>query len=215
MTWNNLTVEQYQILAPILVREDLTNLDRLVEVISVCESLPIEDIDSWPLAKLKEKEREYSFLYGMDFDKSARRHIDCNGKRYKFVYEVQKLPAARYIETKHFGNDVTGNLHKIMACCVMPMKKTLFGWKVAKYDARDHEAYSNDLKKARFVDVYNCVVFFCDVYRGWMHNSQDFLVKQFREIMTESQATALVQSFSDIMDGFIMPKPLQSTKESH
>ncbi len=30
---------------------------------------------------------------------------------------------------------------------VMPMKKTLFGWKVIKYDASKHEQYSQDILK--------------------------------------------------------------------
>lgn len=214
MTWNDLTVEQYQILAPIMQRDDLSNIDKLVELISVCEGHPIDVIDSWPYGKLTDKAKEYEFLTELNFEKKAKKYIDCNGKRYKFVYEIQKMPAARYIETKHFGKDVTGNLHRIMACCVQPMKKTLWGWQTIPYDARNHEQYAEDIKKASFVDVWSCVVFFCEVFKNLIYNSQDYLVKQLSEVMTESQAQLLLLSFSEIMDGYTMPSKSQSMSAS-
>lgn len=202
MNWNSLTVEQYQTLYPIITREDLTNLDRLVEIISVCEGLSIEEIDGWPFGKLMDKEKEYSFLYNMDFDKTAKRYIDCNGKRYKFVWEIQKMPAARYIEAKTYGQDVAGNVHRIMASCAMPMKKTLWWWQTTKYDAREHETYANDFKKAKFVDVYNCVVFFCQLLKDWIESSKDYLVSQMEQVMSKIQAETLLHSLWETMDGY-------------
>ena len=42
MTWNDLTVGQYQRLYGILKQTDKTNLDILTEIISVCEGYAID-----------------------------------------------------------------------------------------------------------------------------------------------------------------------------
>ncbi len=48
MTWNDLTVGQYQRLYGILKQTDKTNLDILTEIISVCEGYAIDEIESSP-----------------------------------------------------------------------------------------------------------------------------------------------------------------------
>ena len=216
MTWNDITVKQYQQLYKIReqANKEDSALDILVEMISVCEGLAIDEIDSWPYQKLIEKKAEYHFLETLDFDKTARSFIETNGKRYHFVHEVEKMPAARYIEAKTFAaGDIVYNLHKTMASCVMPMKKKWFGWVDDKYDARNHSQYAEDILNAKFTDVYNCVVFFCQLYAGWMIHSQDYLIQTYSRIMTESQAKILVEDLCKTMGGYITPQQLQSLSE--
>lgn len=216
MTWNDITVKQYQQLYKIreqASKEDST-LDILVEMISVCEGLAIDEIDSWPYNKLLTKKAEYQFLDELDFDRTAKSYIETNGKRYHFVHEVEKMPAARYIEAKTFAaGGIVYNLHKIMASCVMPMKKKWFGWVDDKYDARNHSLYAEDILNAKFTDVYNCVVFFCQLYAGWMIHSQDYLVMIYSQTMSENQAKTLVKDLCQLMAGYITPQQLQSLKE--
>ena len=213
MNWNDLTVKQYQELYKIREQaspED-SQLDILVEMISVCEGLAIDEIDSWPSSQLFAKKSEYAFLETLDFDKTAKSFLHTNGKRYHFVHEVEKMPAARYIEAKTFAaGDIVYNLHKIMASCVVPMKKKWFGWVDDKYNARDHAIYADDMLNAKFTDVYNCVVFFCQLYGGWMIHSQDYLITAYSKIMTESQAKILVNDLCKVMAGYITPNQLQS-----
>ena len=214
MNWSNITVEQYQKLYPILTNKSDSTLDVLVEVISLIEELSIDEIDSWPLHKLTEKEKEYSFLDSLDFDKTAKSTIKANGKRYHFVHQVEQMPAARYIEAKTFAQgDLVQNLHKIMASCVLPMTKKWYGWYTDKYNAKDHEQYANDLKKANFAEVYNCVVFFCQLYGGWMIISRDYLVSQYKTAMSQERAEELVSSLIEPMAGFLTFPQFQSLKE--
>ena len=215
MNWTNLTVEQYQKLYKIITTEGKSNLDVLVEMISTCEGIPEDEIDSWPFEKLTKKESEYSFLENLDFDKTAKSYIECNGKRYYFVHQIEKIPAARYIEVKHFSKgDFVSSLHTLMASCVLPMKKGLFGWKLDKYDARKHSEYANDLKKANFVEVYNCVVFFYLVLSGWIAASQDYLTEQFETVMSREQAKQVVELLRTITDGYTQPNKSQNLSAS-
>jgi len=215
MNWNELTVEQYQRLYKTITSEGRSNLDVLVEVISTCEGIAEDEIDSWPFEKLVQKEKEYSFLEALNFDKTAKNYIDANGKRYYFVHQIEKIPAARYIEVKHFGKgDFIENLHTLMASCVLPMKKGIFGWKLGKYDARKHSEYANDLKQAKFVEVYNCVVFFYLVLSGWISSSQDYLKNQFQTVMTPEQSQMVVDLLVSITDGYTVLNKSQNLKES-
>lgn len=217
MTWNDLTVGQYQQIYKLLQSvEGKTNLDVLVELISVCEGLAIDEIDSQPYKWLLEKQKEYAFLEDMDFDKTAKSIIHTNGKRYHFVHEVEKMPAARYIEAKTFAaNDLIENLHTIMASCVVPMKRKYWVWMDDKYNASKHSLYAEDMKAAKFVDVYNCVVFFCQLYAGWMVTSQAYLIKTYQQTMnlTQAQAVALVRDLTKPMAGYLTQSQLQTLSE--
>ncbi len=211
MNWNNITLKQYQDLYPVLMDDTLTELDKAVRVLSIILNVTEDEIDSWPLEKLKDYKDSISFLMNEDIPRKVPKYIHTNGKRYRFVHEIQKMPAARYIETKTYSQpDLMANLHKVMASCVMPQKRAWYGrWVDDKYNAADHPKYAADLQDARFVDVYNCVVFFYLVFAEWMHSSKDFLTSQFKTIMPEDQATGLV----NLMVGSIPQPKSQNTNE--
>lgn len=205
MTWSDLTVRQYQSLYKILKQTDKTNLDILTEIISICEGYAIDEIDSWPFKKLIDKEKEYQFLEKLDFDKMAKKYIDANGKRYKFVHEVSEIPAARYIEAKHFlKGDFIFDIHYLMACCVKPMKKTWRGWVEQKYDAKLHSHYATDLLHAKFTDVYNCVVFFYLLFVELIKDLEHYLRKELKGKMEEQKISETITAFQKITDGFII-----------
>jgi hypothetical protein len=203
MTWNDLTVGQYQQLYKVLKQTDKTNLDVLTEVISICEGYPIDEIDSWEFKKLMDKEKEYLFLEKLDFDKTAKKYINTNGKRYKFVHKITEIPAARYIESKHFlKGDFIDDIHYLMASCVKPMRKTWRGWVEDKYDAKLHSEYAADMQKAKFVEVHNCVVFFYLLFVELIKGLGDYLTKEVTKTMTADKAAEVQIALQKITDGF-------------
>jgi len=113
-------------------------------------------------------------------------------------------------------NDVMGNLHKIMACMVIPQKRGWFGWKDDKYDAGKHSDYAQDMLEAPIVSVLGSVVFFYQVFKLWIKNSRDYMVQQMMEQGVEKmKAEEVHQVLCSIMDGFTKPNWLPSLKESH
>ena len=109
MNWNNITLKQYQDLYPVLMDDTLTDLDKAVRVLSIILNVTEDEIDSWPLEKLKDYKDSISFLINEDIPRKVPKYIHTNGKRYRFVHEIQKMPAARYIEAKtyrHGGHHV-------------------------------------------------------------------------------------------------------------
>jgi hypothetical protein len=109
-----------------------------------------------------------------------------------------------------------GNLHKIMACLVIPQKRGWFGWVDDKYDAGKHSDYAQDMLEAPIQSVLGSVVFFYQVFRLWIKNSKDYMVRQMMEQGVEKmKAEEVHQVLCTIMDGFTKPNWLPTLRESH
>jgi hypothetical protein len=129
---------------------------------------------------------------------------------------VQQIKAARYIETKVFSTDLVGNIHKLAASMVMPQRKTWWGkWVDEKYDAAKHSQYAEDLQGAKFMHVYQSVVFFYQVYRNWIEVSQGYLIQEMMAKGLDTEmALKVVQTLCETLDGNIVPNLLPTTKIS-
>jgi hypothetical protein len=199
MNWNKITVRQYQEIFPILAKEDLSDLDKLVKVIGILTGYSEDVIDSWSIDKLN----EYKHLFEFDFKKEARKRVKVNGRYYRFNWEVNKLKAARYIEAKTFvGDGLFQNLHRIMASCVVPERKVGFLYFDKKYNAADHDKYATDLLDAPFPFVYNACVFFCQLLMKWIDVTLSYS-EELKGKITANQIKALRESLQSITDGFI------------
>lgn len=219
MNWEDLTLWQYQQLVPIITKPDpeWTELDVDVKKLVIITGLTEQQIDSLPIDELKALRKQLGFLDNDIPQKALPKYIETNGKRYKIVYDVKKMPAARYIESKVFSKDNVANLHKIAASMVMPQVKNWYGaWVTAKYDASDHEVYANDLALAKFVDIYSPLVFFYQVYRNWIEVSRDYMIQEMMtKGLNQTQAEQVVETLCQSMDGTIPANLLPSWKISH
>lgn len=210
MNWNKITVRQYQQMLPIIQNESFTDLDKLVKVICVLTGLTENEVDSWPLTKIN----DYRQLFDFDFKKEARKRIKVNGKYYRLNWQIEKLPAARYIEAKTYSQNLFENLHRLMASCVMPQRRIGFMYFDKKYNAADHEKYATDLLDAPFPFVYNACVFFYNVVNEWIKAILSYSVEELKGKITTQQLNLLKQLSANIMDGFIARPLSQITKES-
>lgn len=209
MSWDKINVFQYQQLIPALGIDDPT--DQNMRLIAILNGWTDNQVDSLSVEEYAKEKAKLGFLNDSIEGKPVK-IIKVNGKRYKCVYDIRKLPSGRYIESKVFSQDLVGNLHKIAASMVIPMKKTIFGWKEGKYDASKHEQYAEDMLEARFIDVYHSIVFFYQVYRNWMEVTQDYLITKMMEVgKSHSEAKKEVQNLLNILDGNIVPKLLPTS----
>jgi hypothetical protein len=217
MTWNDLTVWQYQQIYPIVTKpeKDWTMLDVESKLVGILHNLTDTQVDSLSVAEFNKLKVTLNFLDDKIEGKPVK-YTEVNGKRYKFIYDVQQIKAARYIETKVFSTDLVGNLHKLAASMVMPQRKTWWGkWVDDKYDAAKHSEYAEDLQGTNFMHVYQSIVFFYQVYRNWIEVSQAYLVQEMTSKgMSLEQAKEVVQILCSTLDGSIAPNLLPTTKIS-
>jgi hypothetical protein len=217
MNWNELTVWQYQQIYPIVTNaeKDWTNLDVETKLVGILYNLTDTQVDSLSITQFNNLKKTLGFLDEQIEGKPVK-YTEVKGKRYRFIYDIQQIKAARYIETKVFSTDLVGNLHKLAASMVMPQRKTWYGkWIDDKYDAAKHSEYADDLQASNFIHIYHSVVFFYQVYRNWIEVSQGYLVKEMMsQGMTMEMALKGVQTLCEILDGSIAPNLLPTTKIS-
>jgi hypothetical protein len=190
-------------------------LDVESKLVGILHNLTDTQVDSLSVGEFNKLKVTLNFLDDKIEGKPVK-YTKVNGKRYKFIYDVQQIKAARYIETKVFSTDLVGNLHKLAASMVMPQRKTWYGrWVDDKYDAAKHSEYAEDLQGANFMHVYQSIVFFYQVYRNWIEVSKDYLVQEMmNQGMTMDLALKGVQILCDTLDGNIAPNLLPTTKIS-
>ena len=190
MTWQDLNLFQYQQLVNAFKIDD--DIDKTVKLISIITGNTENEVLSMSIADFNKAKESLNFL-AEEIEGKPVKYINVNGKRYKCIYDVRNIPAARYVESKVYGADLVTNIHKLAATMVMPMKKTLFGWRLDKYDASKHEEYAQDMLEARFVDVYHSAIFFLSVFLNLIKCSEDFLIQNLKEMKIPSDQTEAVK----------------------
>ena len=217
MTWNELTVWQYQQIYPIVTKpeKDWTNLDVESKLVGIIYNLTDTQVDSLTIQQFNNLRGTLDFLDDKIEGKPVK-YTQVNGECYRFIYDVQQIKAARYIESKVFSTDLISDLHKLAAPMVMPQRKTWYGkWVDDKYDAAKHSEYAADLQASNFVHIYHSVVFFYQVYRNWIEVTKDYLVTEMtNKGLTKEVADQVVQTLCETLDGNIAPNLLPTTKIS-
>jgi hypothetical protein len=207
MTWNDINLYQYQqIIEANKIEYPIDRIDRLIAIVNNWTANQVNDLN---VEKYNAEVKRLAFL-DTEPDGQPVKYIDVNGKRYKCIYDVRKMPSARYIESKVFQTDLIPNLHKLAASMVIPMKKTIWGWKEVSYDSIMHPVYSEDMLEAKFKDIYHSIVFFYHVYRIWIEVSKGYLKIQL-QMQGVNQSEKALADLLNIMDGSIAPHKLQNT----
>jgi hypothetical protein len=215
MKWNNISVWQYQNIVKTLANKQDDELEKSFKLIGIVYNMTENQVDSLTQAEYKAKLKECDFLNSLPEGKPVK-IIKVNGRRYRPIYDINKMPFGRYVESKAFVGDIYGNLHKLGATMVMPQKKNWLGlWVDDKYDAAKHEDYADDILQANFQDVYFSLVFFYQVFRNWIEVTKDYLVaKMITTGQTKEQCSQVVADLCSILDGIIQPNLLPTTKIS-
>jgi hypothetical protein len=215
MKWNNISVWQYQNIVKTLANKQDDEIEKSFKLIGIVYNMTENQVDSLTQAEYKAKLKECDFLNSMPEGKPVK-VIKVNGKRYRLIYDVTRMPFGRYVESKAFVGDIYGNLHKLGATMVIPQKRNLLGlWVDDKYDASKHEDYADDILQANFQDVYFSLVFFYQVFRNWIEVTRGYLVaKMMTTGQTKEQCNQVVVNLCSILDGIIQPNLLPTTKIS-
>jgi len=213
MTWKDITVFQWQQLTDLQTKTvELDEVDLTVKAAAIVTNRTEKQIQEMTLLDSKKLYEQLAFL-NTEIKINRVDYIEANGTRYKINYDVRRMPSARYIEAKHFASDFGGNIHRIAACMVIPMKRTMFGYEQLPFDATRHEDYANDLLSAPIQDVMGSVVFFYHVFKTWIKVFQDYLKQQMMSMgMSKYQAQVMYQALSDSLDGFTKLHLSQNTK---
>ena len=215
-SWQDINVYQWQQLCHVFADMSNSSLDMVVKSAAIVLNKTEHEIDSLPIGELNKIAKQLAFTHE-EVKPKAVRWIDVNGKRYRCIYDVRNIPAARYIESKVFGENPNDNLHRIAASMVIPQKRLYgIGFHVDdKYDASKHEEYANDMLSAPITEVLGSVVFFCEIYLRSIKSLRTYLVAAMLRTgaMTMAQAEARYQDLCSGLGGIIKPNWLHDYTE--
>ncbi len=205
-----MTIKQFQELYYVATSEDM-DFDKSIKMVGIVTGKTPEQVERMSMIK-------FNFLCGMvhrqfkifekDLMKGKPKKIFRVGKRfYKINYDVTKCKSSTYVEVSTFSTDIIQNLHKIMASIVTPVK---FKW--GKWV--EHEELASDLEQMDFEVAYHAAVFFYTLFNVSMRVIQPYLVSEMiKKGIVKEKAEEILMTSQNILDGFIMPKWSQTSKE--
>ena len=157
--WDKLNVGQFITLYDIEVNANLNIVEKQQKMLAVVEGKDESEYDGYKYRDLlSEYSEKLSFFDNMPEAKPVD-FLQVGENRYKFCHEISEITAGQYIDILAFSGEIM-QLNKIAACFFLPME----GDKYKGYGVVPHEVVSDDLLGAKFLDVYGCMLFFCQLF---------------------------------------------------
>lgn len=157
--WDKLTVGQFISLYDIEVNANLNIIEKQQKMLSIVEGKPESYYDNFKYRDLiTEYGEKLSFFDNIPETKPVD-FLQVGDKRYKFVHELHEITAGQYIDILAFSGEIM-QLNKIAACFFLPME----GKRYQPYGKIPHDVVADELLDAKFLDVYGCMLFFCQLF---------------------------------------------------
>ncbi len=157
--WDKLTVGQFITLYDIELNANLNIIEKQQKMLAVVEGRSEEEYDSYRYGDLmKEYADKLSFFDNIPETKAVD-FLHVGENRYKFCHELNEITAGQYIDILSFSGEMM-QLNKIAACFFLPMRKDNY----IGYGVIPHDVVADDLLGAKFIEVYGCMLFFCQLF---------------------------------------------------
>ena len=157
--WDKLSVGQFITLYDIDASSNLNLIEKQQKMLAVIDNKNEDDYDDY---KYRDLMREYgeklSFFNSIPETKPVD-YLQVGENRYKFCYELHEITAGQYIDITSFSGEIM-QINKIAACFFLPME----GDKYKGYGVVPHDIVAEDLLSANFLEVYGCMLFFCQLF---------------------------------------------------
>ena len=164
--WDKLTVGQFISLYDIEINTNLNIIEKQQKMLSIVEGKPESYYDTFKYRDLiSEYGEKLSFFDNIPETKPVD-FIQVKDKKYKFCHELNEITAGQYIDILAFSGEIM-QLNKIAACFFLPMQ----GKRYLPYGKIPHDVVADDLLEAKFIEVYGCMLFFCQLFSELISNT--------------------------------------------
>ena len=205
-------IKQFQELYYVSTSTDI-DLDKSIKMVGIVTNKTPEQVEAMSMIRFNllcaRVHKEFK-IFEKDLLKSKPRKIVRIGKRfYKINYDVAKAKASTYVEVATFSADIIQNLHKVMASIVTPVR---FSW--GKWVEVEHEHLAKEMESMDFEAAYHAAVFFYTLFNVSMQVIQPYLINEMTSKgVTKEKAMEVLTNSQSILDGFIMPRWSQTSKQ--
>jgi len=159
--WDKLTVGQFISLYDIETNSNLNIIEKQQKMLSIVEGNDEEFYDDFKYRDLIHTYAEKLAFFDDIPETKPVDYLQVGDNRYKFCYELQEITAGQYIDILSFSGEIM-QINKIAACFFLPMQ----GDKYQGYGVVPHDMVADDLLGAKFIEVYSCMLFFCQLFNA-------------------------------------------------
>lgn len=157
--WDKLTVGQFISLYDIESNSNLNIIEKQQKMLAIVEGKDEEYYDDFKYRDLMHEYAEKLSFFDNIPDTKPVDYLQVGDNRYKFCFELHEITAGQYIDILAFSGEIM-QINKIAACFFLPMQ----GDKYQGYGVVPHDMVADDLLGAKFIEVYSCMLFFCQLF---------------------------------------------------
>ena len=185
MKFEKITISQF-IKWKTIAELETDPLNRNIKLLAELTNRTFDEVESMPIDKLKQALKSFSEIESLNPNARVKMDFKVNGRRFKCIWQTQKLTAAQYIDATSFCKDeasIINNIHNILAAiCV---EKTWYG-KVKKYDGTNHKEVADLFLNHMKIEVaYPIMLFFCRYYKELADNILIYLEQEAEKALAK------------------------------
>jgi hypothetical protein len=187
-SWDEISLSEFLKLKDIEDSE-INDLEKDIQKLSILAGVHKNYFNSYPASEIKK------FSHALDFlekepTADLKDHYIINGIQYKFISQIKDLSAGQFIDIINLTKDrthINENLHLLVACFLLPVRKKSFYEKITKGRKKVYEKYletsstiisENVYEHLSISDIMAMSVFFCNLLKGFVEATQVFLEKK-------------------------------------
>lgn len=185
MKFEKITISQF-IKCKTIAELETDPLNRNIKLLAELTNRTFDEVESMPIDKLKLALKSFSEIESLNPNARVKMDFKVKGRRFKCIWQTQKLTAAQYIDATSFCKDeasIINNIHNILAAiCV---EKTWYG-KVKKYDGVNHKEVADLFLNHMKIEVaYPIMLFFCRYYKELADNILIYLEQEAEKALAK------------------------------
>jgi len=201
--WDKLTVGQFISLYDIEANSNLNIIEKQQKMLAIVEGKDEEYYDDFKYRDLMHEYAEKLSFFDNIPETKPVDYLQVGGNRYKFCFELHEITAGQYIDILAFSGEIM-QINKIAACFFLPMQ----GDKYQGYGVVPHDMVADDLLGAKFIEVYSCMLFFCQLFSELIATTITFSMENKK----------MAQNLVDLWEGgggYLALSRSQTSKTSH
>lgn len=217
--WNNITIEEYQLIYGIINDSKMIDFEKEVKLISIINEIPEAELDAMPIDKFKELKGSLDFLHTGKIEGKLTPYITIGKDKFKMSLDAFKLTYGQYVDVTTFLNGesaVIENLHLIMASLALPVKRNWYGKEtVLNYGEVAHNEIANKMLKSNFANCYHTSVFFLKLINALIKAIGVYSVRKLMRDgrLTKQKLKEILKPLNSGGGGFTMPNLLPGLNE--
>lgn len=166
-------------------------LQKKIKLLAAVSKRDIDEIESLSIEQLTKELKTFNEIETLNENSKVNMFFKIKGRRFRIVWQTQKLSAAQYIDATYFCKDqanIIHNIHNILAS--LAIERTWYG-KELKYDGSKHKEIADlILNNMKIEQAYPIMLFFCKYSKELENNILIYLEQEAMKAMEKAQPIA-------------------------